>query len=294
MNVELNDGECRDIFASIDIDGSGTIEWAELQLDFDKCITKTLLELLEEERILHLNDDDDDLLHGLNTSYGRDGGRQATGAGASGAGVGMSQMKDLEQQRKIASLEDKVKQAYLELQNENALRNLNEESLKLLQKHHDDLRKQYDFARDEVFGIQMKIKEQQAKIRESISKVDSEKIQKANIALKLEVQETRSALLSYKNMHNIVCEQVKSLKLMHERGKDENESLIQTLRDVQAESFEKQKFAKMYYVVMLSRWQEAAVNKKYDMKINECKELKGEIFDVTADLEGKERDYHKA
>lgn len=46
------------------------------------------------------------------------------------------------------------------------------------------------------------------------------------------MKETKSALLSYKNMHNVIAEQVKSLKLMHDRSKDENESLIQTLRDV--------------------------------------------------------------
>lgn len=32
-------------------------------------------------------------------------------------------------------------------------------------------------------------------------------------------------MLSYKNMHHVVCEQVKSLKLLIERRKDENESL---------------------------------------------------------------------
>ena len=54
-------------------------------------------------------------------------------------------------------------------------------------------------------------------------------------------------------MHNVVCEQVKSLKIMHERKKDENESLMTTLRDIQSESFDKQKFGKLYYVVMLYR-----------------------------------------
>jgi len=45
--------------------------------------------------------------------------------------------------------------------------------------------------------------------------------------------------LSYKNMQNVITEQVKALKIMHERRKDENESLISTLRDVQSESFDK-------------------------------------------------------
>jgi hypothetical protein len=45
---------------------------------------------------------------------------------------------------------------------------------------------------------------------------------------------------------------------------------------------------------MLSRWQEAAVNKKYDVKINECKELAGELLNVNQMLVGKEKDHHNA
>lgn len=47
-------------------------------------------------------------------------------------GIGMNNMKELEYERRIASLEDKVKQAFLELKNENALRNLHNETFLLL------------------------------------------------------------------------------------------------------------------------------------------------------------------
>lgn len=95
-------------------------------------------------------------------------------------------------------------------------------------------------------------------------------------------------------MYNVVCEQVKALKVMHERGKDETESLIATLRDLQAEHFDKQKYGKLYYVVMLSRWQEAAVNKKYAMKLNECRDIQGELLDAQQLQENEERERHKA
>ena len=45
---------------------------------------------------------------------------------------------------------------------------------------------------------------------------------------------------------------------------------------------------------MLSRWQEAAVNKKYDMKLNECKELKGELLNCHQMLENEESEHDKA
>jgi hypothetical protein len=131
-------------------------------------------------------------------------------------------------------------------------------------------------------------------IKNSIGREDSLVLVKQSEKLKKDLTETRAALLSYKNMQNVVAEQVKSLKLMHERKRNENESLIQTLRDIQAESPDKQKFGKLYYVVMLSRWQEAAVNKRYDLKVTESKELRGEILNLNQLLDISQRDHHNA
>lgn len=229
MNVTVTEADCAQIFGSIDLDRSGSIDWAEFKHDFDRCVQKSVGELEEDERILHadFNDDPTTMQAMMNptTEFG-------TTSGATG-------IKELEYQRRINSLEDKVKQAYLELQNENALRNLTDESLKLLQKHHDDLRTQFDFTRDDFFKQQMKLKEQDETIRQSVGKTEAERIQRSNQSLQSELAETRAALLSYKNMHNVVCEQVKSLKIMHERKKDENESLVTALRDIQSESFDK-------------------------------------------------------
>ena len=166
MNVSVNDADARQIFSSIDLDNSGAIDWAEFKHDFDKCVKKSLRELEEEERILHSDFNDDITMQAISNP--------TTGFGAGSGGAGLNNMKELEYQRKVASLEDKVKQAYLELQNENALRNLNNESLKLLQKHHDDLRQQFDTTRDEYFELQKDLKEREETIRQSIRKTDAE------------------------------------------------------------------------------------------------------------------------
>jgi len=47
----------------------------------------------------------------------------------------------------------------------------------------------------------------------------------------------------------------------------------------------------MYYVVMLSRWQEAAVNKKFDVKLSECNSLKSEALTLAAELNSMEKNY---
>ena len=47
----------------------------------------------------------------------------------------------------------------------------------------------------------------------------------------------------------------------------------------------------MYYVVMLSRWQEAAVNKKFDVKLSECNSLNSEVLTLAAELNAMEKSY---
>lgn len=43
---------------------------------------------------------------------------------------------------------------------------------------------------------------------------------------------TRAAMLSYKKMTEVIAEQAKNLKFMHERKKDEHENLLQALREM--------------------------------------------------------------
>lgn len=130
----------------------------------------------------------------------------------------------------------------------------------------------------------MQIKQLKDLLNNSISKEQSQKIQQENDAIKTKLRETKSEMLSYKNMHNVVCEQVKSLKMLIERRKDENESLHQSVREMASESMDKSMLDKLRYVVMLSRWQEAAVNKKYSMKINEMNLLRTQLIEKDEEI----------
>jgi len=89
-------------------------------------------------------------------------------------------------------------------------------------------------------------------------------------------------MLSYKRMTEVIAEQAKNLKLMHERKKDEHDNLLSALREMQAESANQDRIGKLYFIIMLSRWQEAAVNKKYGMVLNEVKYIRGELLSSQA------------
>lgn len=113
-----------------------------------------------------------------------------------------------------------------------------EESLKRTERHHDALREQFDKTKDEYFKLQQKVKEQKALLDQSILADDASNFRKENINLRSQLEETRSALLSYKNMQNVTTEQVKSLKMLLERKKDEHLTLEATLRDIECQNFD--------------------------------------------------------
>ena len=65
-----------------------------------------------------------------------------------------------------------------------------------------------------------------------------------------------------------------------ERKKDENENLVNAFREMASQSEDQRKLGKLYYLIMLSRWQEAAINKKYDMVLTEIRELRKELMNT--------------
>jgi hypothetical protein len=123
-----------------------------------------------------------------------------------------------------------------------------------------------------------KIIELQNELKNMIRKDDAIDLQSSNERLLTDLTETRAAMLSYKNMCSVIAEQAKNLKLMYERRKDEHDNLMNALREMQSESVDQERIGKLYFIIMLSRWQEAAVNKKYDLVINEVKELRSELI----------------
>lgn len=85
-------------------------------------------------------------------------------------------------------------------------------------------------------------------------------------------------MLSYKNMCQVIADQAKNLKLIQERKKDEHDNLLEALREMQSEGATKERVGKLYFIIMLSRWQEASVNKKYEAVIGEVKDLRNELI----------------
>ncbi len=52
-----------------------------------------------------------------------------------------------------------------------------------------------------------------------------------------------------------------------------------------SQSDDKKRLGKLYYLIMLSRWQEAALCRKYDNLLNENRELRSEAINTEQQLQ---------
>jgi hypothetical protein len=123
--------------------------------------------------------------------------------------------------------------------------------------------------KEENLKLKGQVKELESERSQCIRKDEHAANQQRTEELITELTETRAAMLSYKNMHNVIGEQVKSLKFAAERKKDEQDNLFEALREMQSDGVTQERLGKLYFVIMLSRWQEAAVNKKYTEAVSE-------------------------
>jgi hypothetical protein len=227
MKIEMKAEEVHDIFKSIDIDGSGKVEWAELQADFENITSKTTAQLLEEARQARMTQkqiEEDEALQSIGINYSQKGGQFGYG----GSAQGQSEMRQRDLERRVNSLESKLKVAYMEIKKEQHMKENLNQGLVILQRDYHELLKKFTYTRDEVFKLQADNDMHKDRERNSIPKEDSEKLQQNYRSLQIQHRETMSTLLSYKNMHGVVCEQVKSLKMILELNNDEAENLHHT------------------------------------------------------------------
>ena len=139
---------------------------------------------------------------------------------------------------------------------------------------------------DKMHELSSQLKEELSKHKalqaHTMPKDEADNMAQENERLITEKNETRAAMLSYKKMCEVIADQAKNLKLMHERKRDEHDNLLEALREMQSEGSTKERIGKLYFIIMLSRWQEASVNKKYEAVISEVKDLRTDLINSQA------------
>ena len=274
MQIPLTESELSQIFSCIDFDMSGKVTFPEFISDMKQTVetnTETLIKREKEryESAMHrsqYNSRQDDM--------------SSTQQFNSAMPINQAKNQEIQLQTRVAILETREKQLNRKLETAMTIVNHSNQSQLTISKQYDELEKRWSELTEMFHNDKQVIRELEEKIRQSIPKDQGKKLQEDNERLQTELVETRAAMLAFKSMNEVVSDQVKGLKLIIDRRKDEYANLQHALTELSGQSDEQKRLGKLYYLIMLSRWQEAALSRKYDTLLNENRELRAELLNT--------------
>lgn len=258
MGVNLSKAQFDELWNTVDKNKDGSISYAEL-------ITQLKTSSRQRETQIIVKEAEDAVaLAGTETSY-------------------------MIEKRQLAVMEAREQAAIKKAERyQNRMKNLEvslsevERQLSQLEAKHLDMTRKYHTLREEEGKLK-------AQVTNSITKSEAEALRQANEKLSKELAEARAAMNTYKNIVGVSADQVRALQLTIERRKDEVATFQAALRELQADSVDAATVGKLFHQVMISRWSEATVNRKYDNILNETRHLRNEVFKLESELNEKEQ-----
>lgn len=190
-----------------------------------------------------------------------------------------------------------LKLAHIEAKEKSAKRQAEEFLLKITRLEEEQARNQSNMKNfeDNLLKLnQQLIKEKEKSNRlekvclNSLSKEKSKSLTAENENLRIENVQLRSALDTFRSLHDAAVREAKTLKVAVGKNDDENLHLKREIRDMQAESDEKALIGKLFNQVLTEKWTEAAFNKKYDQALNDLKDAQIAASNLEAKLRKKE------
>ena len=273
MGVTVRDNELEMIFRRLDFDDSGAVTYVEFETEFDK-ITQTPLENLKA----------------LNIDSKSKSSAKFSGGNYKQLSEDYLLSEEVTNARKINILESKVKQYENKFDMYKTRLQKSEDSQITWERDYDLLEKKYLEINEKYQGLLEREQATNAQLVGTLSREKSE-----DLVLKYERQneqitDLKAAMDGYKSLFEVASSQAKTLKLSNKRARDEEENLMYALRELQSDSVDKLKLGRIYYILMLSRWQEAAIGMKYDYVLNDIRTLRGEYSYLEIRIK-KEEDY---
>ena len=275
MGVTVRDNELEMIFRRLDFDDSGAVTYPEFEAEFYK-IVETPLENLKA----------------LNT----DAKSKTSTKFSSGNYKQISEdyllSDEITNARKINILESKVKQYENKFDMYKTRLQKSEDSQIIWERDYDILEKKYLEINEKYQALLEREQSTNAQLVGTLSREKSE-----DLVLKYERQneqitDLKAAMDGYKSLFEVASSQAKTLKLSNKRARDEEENLMYALRELQSDSVDKLKLGRIYYILMLSRWQEAAIGMKYDYVLNDIRTLRGEYSHLEIRIKREEDTRH--
>ena len=275
MEVTMKDVELEILFRQLDFDDSGAVSYLEFEAEFNR-ITETPM-----ENLLALYHDK------MKRSKRKFGSTESVPLSAEFLHSG-----EVTIQTKYNILEAKVIQLEKKIDMFKSRLTKSENSQIIWERDYDILEKKYYEVNIKYQDLLQREQITNALLVGSLPKEKSEEIMLLSEKQKEQIVDLKAAMSSYKSLFEVAAGQAKTLKLANRRSKDEEENLMFALRELQSNSIDKMKLGRIYYILMLSRWQEAAVGMKYDQALNDLRNLRLEYAYTENRLKKEETEKH--
>jgi len=275
MKVEIASSELLGLFNDIDKDKSGEITYFEFQHYFNeakrendrinrlKFITSKT-ENLRESSMRSYHDMDDVGGHSNVLSE----------AHKLNMKISLLETREKNANNRVESLNIKIKNLDEELKHY-------EKQIKDLESHNLKLQEEYYNTREREIKLEHKI-------QGTLPKEIADKIKKINEKMSLDWADLQASRKTFKNLYEHSVSQVKILKLAVEKRKNESEVLQATVKDLQMVSDENALVGKLQHELMVSKWNEGVVNKKYESILDDNRQIRLEIEEVEVELHNRE------
>lgn len=275
MNVTCTDNELEMMFSKMDFDESGEVTFREFESEFMR-ITTTPVENLKA----------------LNSHEKTKKARVFNSDAHTPASSEFLNSKEIKDATRVSLLESKATQFERKLEMYRDRLQKSEESQISWERDYDTLEKKY-FEVNEKY--QEMLQKEQAYNTQRVGTLDKDSAEKLVLSTerqKEQIVDLQAAMNSYRSLFEVASGQAKTLKLANKRSRDEEENLLYALRELQASSIDKNRVGRIYYILMLSRWQEAAIGMKYDFALNDVRTLRFEYSVIESRLTKEEESRH--
>lgn len=277
MNVTCTDNELEMMFSKMDFDESGEVTYNEFELEFNRIVSTPL-----------------ENLKALNNQEKTKTARVFNSNVYTPADSDFLNSKEVRDGTRLTILESRTNQAEKKIEMYRNRLQKSEESQVGWERDYDTLEKKYFEVNERYQDLLHKEQVYNTQKIGTLSKTKAEEIVLKTERQTEQIVDLQAAMSSYKSLFEVASSQAKTLKLANKRSRDEEENLLFALRELQATSIDKNKIGRIYYILMLSRWQEAAIGMKYDYTLNDVRTLRYEYAIVEGRLQKEEDSRHNS
>lgn len=133
----------------------------------------------------------------------------------------------------------------------------------------------------------------QEKVNGGIPKKEADLLKLENDRLFIENAALKAANNTFRNLYQASLQQTSTLRITVEKSRGEVRTFKRTIKDLQGSGDRESMIGKLYYSLMIARWNEGEVNKKYESMLTEFRRVVLSLSTIEEKVDSKEDEIYE-